>query len=174
MRRTAIVASLLTAPAWAWALPDGLAFRSIDGGEITLDAHAGRPMLVVNTASMCAFTPQLEGLQALWEAHREDGLVVLAVSSDSFRQELDDEAEVAEFCEVNYGLTVPMTAITPVRGEDAHPFYAWLRETEGFEPRWNFDKVLIGPDGEVAGTWRSATRPDSPALVGAVEALLPG
>ena len=179
MIRTTILALSLTASAaasasGAWALPEGLAFRSIDGGEIALDDHAGRPVLVVNTASMCAFTPQLEGLQALWERHRDDGLVVVAVPSDDFRQELDDEAAVAEFCEVTYGLTLPMAAITPVRGEGAHPFYAWLAETEGFVPRWNFDKVLIGPDGEVAGTWRSATRPDAPAITGAVEALLPG
>lgn len=162
-------------PAWpALALPPGLSFRAIEGGEIALDDYAGRPVLVVNTASLCAFTPQLEGLQALWERHREDGLVVLAVPSDDFRQELGSDAEVSEFCETGYGLTLPMAAITPVTGRDAHPFYAWLREEAGFEPRWNFDKVLIGPDGEVAGTWRSATRPDSPALVGAVEALLPG
>jgi glutathione peroxidase len=169
-----MVASLLTAPAWAWALPEGVAFRSIDGGEIVLGEHEGAPILVVNTASMCAFTPQLEGLQALWEAYREDGLLVVAVPSDDFRQELDTEVEVAEFCEVNYGLTLPMAAITTVRGEDAHPFYAWLAETEGFVPRWNFDKVLIGPEGEVAGAWRSSTRPDSRAITGAVEALLPG
>ena len=129
---------------------------------------------MVNTASLCAFTPQLEGLQELWERHRDDGLVVIAVPSDDFRQELGSDAEVAEFCQMDYGLTLPVAAITPVTGEDAHPFYAWLREAEGFEPRWNFDKVLIGPAGEVAGTWRSAVRPGSPAIAGAVEALLPG
>lgn len=174
MRCTAIVTSLLIAPAVASALPEGLSFPSIDGGEIALDAYEGQPILVVNTASMCAFTPQLEGLQALWDRHREDGLVVIAVPSDDFRQELDDEAEVAEFCQVNYGLTMPMAGITAIRGEEAHPFYAWLAETEGFEPRWNFDKVLIGPDGAVDGTWRSSTRPDSPAIDGAVEAALSG
>ena len=172
------VTALCAIPAlWAVpasALPEGLAFRAIEGGEIALDDHAGRPLLVVNTASLCAFTPQLEGLQALWERYGEAGLTVLAVPSDDFRQELDSEAEVSEFCQTAYGLTLPMAAITPVTGEDAHPFYAWLREEAGFEPRWNFDKVLIGPDGEVAGTWRSGTRPGSHAVTGAVEALLGG
>ena len=173
MRRLTLAAMLWLLALPAPALPPGLAFRAIEGGEIALDDHAGRPILVVNTASLCAFAPQLEGLQALWERHRDAGLVVIAVPSDDFRQEFDTEAEVAAFCEASYGLTLPMTAITRVRGEDVHPFYAWLREAEGFAPRWNFDKVLIGPDGEVAGTWRSATRPGSRAITGAVEALLP-
>lgn len=167
-----LLALVLSLGAWpALALPPGLAFRAIEGGEIALDEHAGRPILVVNTASLCAFAPQLEGLQALWERYRDEGLVVIAVPSDDFRQELGSDAEVAEFCATQYGITLPMAAITPVRGEGAHPFYVWLREAEGFAPRWNFDKVLIGPDGEVAGTWRSTTQPGS--LAGAVEALLP-
>ena len=166
----ALALCLLALP--ALGLPSGLAFRAIEGGEIALDDYVGRPLLVVNTASLCAFTPQLEGLQALWERYRGDGLVVLAVPSDDFRQELASDAEVSEFCETSYGITLPMAAITPVTGEDAHPLYAWLREAEGFEPRWNFDKVLIGPDGEVAGTWRSSTPPESGALTGALEASL--
>ena len=174
MRRQAIALALCVLAAPAAALPEGLSFQAIEGGEIALDDHAGRPLLVVNTASLCAHTPQLEGLQALWEEYRERGLVVLAVPSDDFRQELGSEAEVAAFCEAGYGLTLPMTAITEVTGPDAHPLYAWLRETEGFAPRWNFDKVLIGPDGEVAATWRSSTRPGSRGVRGAVEALLPG
>ena len=167
----ALFLALLAAP--ALALPQGLTFRGIEGAPIALDDHADGPILVVNTASLCAYTPQLEGLQALWERYGEDGLTVLAVPSDDFRQELGSEAEVSEFCQANYGITMPMTAITHVRGAEAHPLYAWLRETEGFEPRWNFDKVLIAPDGSVAGTWRSATSPDAPAIASAVEALLP-
>jgi glutathione peroxidase len=146
-------------------------FPSIDGGDIALDDWRGQPVLVVNTASLCAFTPQYEGLQALYDTYRDDGLVVLAVPSDSFRQELGDEAEVKEFCELTYGLDLPMTEITPVRGADAHPFYAWL-EDQGVTPRWNFHKVLIGPDGEVLGDWGSTTRPSSGALTRAIEAAL--
>ena len=147
-------------------------FASIDGGTIDLAAWRGRPVLVVNTASRCGFTPQYDGMQALWEGYRDRGLIVLAVPSDDFRQELSTEAEVKEFCEVNFGLDFPMTEITHVRGRKAHPFYAWVSETAGFRPRWNFNKVLIGPDGAVAGTWGSMTSPMSREIRGAIEAML--
>jgi glutathione peroxidase len=173
MKQTLLRSVLVLAAALA-ALPAaaaGFVFASIDGGDIVLDDLRGQPVLVVNTASLCAFTPQYEGLQALYDTHRDDGLVVLAVPSDSFRQELGDEAEVKEFCELTYGLDLPMTEITPVRGPDAHPFYAWL-EDQGVTLRWNFHKVLIGPDGEVLGDWGSTTRPSSRALTQAIEAAL--
>ncbi|MEL6205620.1 MAG: glutathione peroxidase [Pseudomonadota bacterium] len=147
-------------------------FPSIDGGEVDLASFSGRPVLVVNTASRCAFTPQYDALQALYDLHRERGLVVLAVPSNDFRQELGSEAEVKEFCEVNFGLDLPMTEITPVRGPRAHPFYRWLAQEHDFVPRWNFNKVLIGPDGALAGTWGSGARPMGPAIRGAIEALL--
>lgn len=156
----------------AGAAPPDAPFASIDGGEVRLSDWAGQPVLVVNTASLCGFTPQYEGLQTLWDTYRDRGLVVLAVPSDDFRQELDDAAEVKEFCEVNFGLTLPMTDITPVRGDKAHPVYQWFRETAGFAPRWNFNKVLIGRDGRVAGTWGSQTDPMSREIRGAVEAQL--
>jgi glutathione peroxidase len=152
--------------------PPGFTFASIDGGTIDMAAWRGRPVLVVNTASRCGFTPQYDGMQALWEDYRDRGLVVLAVPSDDFRQELSSEAEVKEFCEVNFGLDFPMTEITHVRGREAHPFYAWVAQTAGFRPRWNFNKVLIGPDGAVAGTWGSTTSPTSREIRGAIEAML--
>ncbi|MEQ9257929.1 MAG: glutathione peroxidase [Roseovarius sp.] len=148
-------------------------FPSIDGGTLSFGDWAGRPVLVVNTASRCGFTPQYDGLQALHEAYGPRGLVVLAVPSDDFRQELSSEAEVKEFCEVNFGLTLPMTTITKVRGAGAHPFYRWLADETGWAPSWNFNKVLIAPDGSVAGTWGSMARPDSAALRQPIEALLP-
>lgn len=147
-------------------------FASIDGGALDLDDWRGRPVLVVNTASLCGFTPQYEGLQALYDRYREAGLVVLAVPSDDFRQELGNAAEVKEFCALNFALDLPMTEITPVTGAAAHPFYRWLAETEGFTPAWNFNKVLIAPDGTVAATWRSAVEPTAPEITGRIEALL--
>ncbi|MFC5567629.1 glutathione peroxidase [Rubellimicrobium aerolatum] len=147
-------------------------FPSIDGGEIGFKDWEGRPVLVANTASLCGFTPQLADLQKLWDTYGERGLVVLAVPSDSFRQELSTDREVSEFCTLQYGITMPMTAITPVRGEAAHPFFAWLRETEGFEPQWNFNKVLISADGAVLGTWGSNETPTGPEITGAIEAAL--
>ena len=149
-------------------------FGSIDGGTLSLSDWAGQPVLVVNTASQCAFTRQYRGLQDLYDRYRDEGLVVLAVPSDDFNQELETEAEVKEFCELQYGIDMPMTTITTITGPDAHPVYAALRDEAGFVPVWNFNKVLIAPDGSVAGGWGSAVRPDARAIVGAIEALLPG
>ncbi|MEM1129903.1 MAG: glutathione peroxidase [Pseudomonadota bacterium] len=147
-------------------------FPSIDGGTIKLDDWAGRPVLVVNTASRCGFTPQYDGLQALYDRYRDRGLVVLTVPSNDFRQELASEAEVKEFCEVNFNLDMPMTEITKVRGAGAHPFYAWVAETEDFSPRWNFNKILIDPEGQVAATFGSTTRPTSRSLTDLIEPML--
>lgn len=147
-------------------------FDSIDGGTLSLADWAGHPVLVANTASLCAFTPQYDGLQALYDRYRDDGLVVLAVPSDDFRQELGSEEEVRDFCAMTFGLDLPMTTITHVRGAAAHPFYAWVEDVAGFAPSWNFNKVLIGPSGEVLGTWGSTADPMGGAIRGAVEAAL--
>lgn len=169
-----LAATLAPHPAAAADPAPGFTFASIDGGTLDLSDWRGRPVLVVNTASLCAFTPQLEGLQALHDAYADRGLVVLAVPSDSFAQELGTGAEVAEFCELTYGLTLPMTDITPVTGAGAHPFYRWLADAHGVRPEWNFAKVLIGPDGAFVQAWGPTTRPGSAAITRAVEALLPG
>ena len=153
-------------------LPEGLRFRGITGEELALDDWRGRPVLVVNTASRCGFTRQYDEMQALQDRFGDRGLVVLAVPSGDFNQELASDAEVAQFCEVNFGLTLPMAGITPVRGAEAHPFYRWLADTHGFEPRWNFNKVLLGADGRVAGTWGSMASPTGAAIVRAVQAAL--
>lgn len=147
-------------------------FASIDGGTYAIEDWRGRPVLVVNTASLCGFTPQYDDLQALHETYEDAGLVVLAVPSNDFRQELTSEDEVKDFCEVNFGLTLPMTTITSVRGADAHPLYRQFEEAVGFVPAWNFDKVLIGPNGKVVETWRSITRPTAPVVIEAIEAFL--
>ena len=172
MTRAAALALFLSAASAASA--EAFTFPSIDGGTIDLAAFAGRPVLVANTASLCAFTPQYEALQALYDRYRERGLVVLAVPSDSFRQELDTADEVREFCELTYGLDLPMTDITEVRGRDAHPFYRWLDEAHGVTPAWNFAKVLIGPDGEYVADWGPQAHPLAGAITARIEALLPG
>lgn len=144
-------------------------FASIDGGSMDIGAHDG-PVLVVNTASLCAFTPQYEGLQALHETYATRGLLVLAVPSDDFRQELGSDAEVREFCEITFGLDLPMTEITHVRGASAHPFYGWLAE-EGVAPNWNFHKVLLD-EGRIVDAWGPATRPSDARLRDRIDALL--
>ncbi len=153
------------APASAHAF----SFENIEGGAINLADYAGRPVLVVNTASRCGFTYQYEGLQALWAQYRERGLVVLGVPSGDFNQELASEGAVKEFCSVNFAIDFPMTTITHVRGEDAHPFFAWAAEQTS-APSWNFNKYLIGPDGALIGRWGSSTDPQ--ALGSEIEPLL--
>ncbi len=150
----------------------GFSFASIDGGQIDTAAFQGQPILVVNTASLCGFSDQYDDLQALQDRYGPQGLVVIAVPSDDFRQELGSDAEVKEFCTVNFDLTLAMTSITPVTGADAHPFYKWLRDEHGFTPVWNFNKVLIGRDGEVVDTWGSMTRPTSTEIRGEIETQL--
>lgn len=166
----ALFALLAAAPLQA---AQSFSFPSIDGGTLSLDDWRGRPVLVVNTASLCGFTPQYEGLQTLYDRYRDRGLVVLAVPSDDFSQELASAEEVKDFCEVTFGLDLPMTDITRVRGSAAHPFFQWLKAEHGFAPGWNFNKVLIGPDGGFVTAWGSVTRPEAQAIVTEIEALLP-
>lgn len=153
-------------------LPQGMRFASVDGGDLALDDFAGQVMLVVNTASRCGFTPQFEGLQAVYEAYRDAGLVVIAVPSNDFRQELDTGAAAQEFCQLTYGVDMPMTDLTRVTGRQAHPFYRWLAQSHGVKPVWNFHKVLIGRDGRYVDDWSARTRPEAPAVRQALEAAL--
>jgi glutathione peroxidase len=160
---------------WAGAVlagPRDAVFASIDGGTIALGDFVRQPVLVVNTASQCGFTYQYDGLQTLYDRYSARGLVVLAVPSDDFNQELGTAAEVKEFCEVNFNLTLPMTDMAHVRGPQAHAFYKDVKAQTGFVPSWNFNKVLIGPDGNVVETWGSTARPDSGAIPRAIEAAL--
>jgi glutathione peroxidase len=149
-------------------------FDSIDGGTIKMNDWAGQPILVVNTASRCGFTQQYDELQALYDQYRGRGLVVLAIPSNDFRQELATNEDVAEFCEVNFNLDIPMTTITPVKGAQAHPFYQWVAQSTGFVPNWNFNKVLIAPDGSVADTFTSRVSPTSQQITSKIKGFLAG
>ncbi|MEC8582345.1 MAG: glutathione peroxidase [Pseudomonadota bacterium] len=164
-----ILLVILALPALA---AERFVFPSIDGGDIDLAEYAGRPVLVVNTASRCAFTPQYDALQMLYDQYRDQGLVVLAVPSNDFRQELKTAEQVKDFCELNFDLDMPMTDITHVRGDQAHPFFKWVKGETGFEPAWNFNKILIGPDGGVVGTFGSMTRPLAKPITDLIEAGL--
>ena len=150
-------------------------FTSIDGEALPLAEYRGKPVLVVNTASECGFTPQYAGLQSLWTSYRGRGLVVLGVPSNDFgQQEPGDDSQIKQFCDTNYGVDFPMTAKVPVLGGKAHPFYRWIESEygEAAAPRWNFHKYLIAPDGELAGMWPSKVEPTSREIVAAVEALV--
>ena len=137
---------------------------SIDGHRVDLADHLGSVVLVVNTASKCGFTPQYQGLQEMHERFRDQGLVVMGFPCDQFmHQEPGSEAEIAEFCSVNFGVDFPMFSKIEVNGEGAHPLYRWLTGPhEGIPAEdigWNFTKFLIGRDGTVRARYASDVEP---------------
>lgn len=150
-------------------------FTSIDGEPLPLSGFNGKVMLIVNTASLCGFTRQYGGLQALWEHYRNEGFVLLGVPSNDFGgQEPGSADEIKTFCEVNFDIDFPLTEKQRVKRADAHPFYAWARTSlgEGKAPRWNFRKYLIDRRNRLADAFGTSVRPDNPALVSAIEDLL--
>jgi glutathione peroxidase len=136
-------------------------------------AFAGKPLLLVNTASHCGYTPQFAGLEAQNRKYQSRGLVVVGFPSDDFRQEADNEAETAQVCYQNFGVTFTMLSPLPVTGNAANPVFRELaRQTAA--PGWNFNKYLVRPDGSVAAHFDSDVTPDSPELEAAVERLVAG
>jgi glutathione peroxidase len=151
-------------------------FVSLDGDKLPLAAWRGRPVLVVNTASFCGYTPQYRDLEALWQRYRERGLIVLGVPSNDFgEQEPGSAADIKTFCETNYQVDFPLTEKNRVVGAAAHPFYRWVALTlgEAGTPRWNFHKYLIGPDGQLAGAWPAQVRPSDAKITAEIEGALP-
>jgi glutathione peroxidase len=151
-------------------------FASIDGDLLPLNAWRGRPVLVVNTASFCGYTPQYRDLEALWQRFRDRGLVVLGVPSNDFgQQEPGSATKIKEFCTANYSVDFPLTAKYRVIGGAAHPFYRWVAEAlgEAGTPRWNFHKYLIAPDGQLAGAWPAQVSPADRRITDEIERLLP-
>ena len=165
--------ALMAGVAPAGTAAPSFSFPSIDGGNYSTADWRGKPVLVVNTASRCGYTPQYEALQALSDQY-EGRAIVLAVPSDDFNQELGSDAEVKAFCDLNYALTLPMTTIEHVAEGDVHPLFGWLRDTTGYVPGWNFNKVLLGADGQFIASWGSNTTPMSGKITGAIDAAIAG
>jgi glutathione peroxidase len=136
-------------------------FPALSEGEIRLADYTGRPLLVVNTASLCGYTPQYSGLQQLWTEFGERGLGMIGVPSNDFGgQEPGGAAEIADTAQHQYAVTFPIAAKAVVVGPNAHPFYRWAAEARPKDvPRWNFHKYLVGRDGYIADVFASAVEP---------------
>ena len=151
------------------------ALQGIDGKAMPLAEFKGKVMLLVNTASECGYTGQYEGLEELWLANRDKGLVVVGVPSNDFGgQEPGTAGEIASFCKLNYGVTFPLTDKVVVKGEGATPLYQWAVEKAGAagRPRWNFHKYLFDRDGRFIDWYSSRTLPKGPKLTAAVKKAL--
>jgi len=143
------------------------AFRSINGASLPLDRWTGQPLLLVNTASECGFTPQYEKLQSLWEEYRSSSLVVIGIPCNDFgSQEPGDDETIQEFCTGNFGITFPMSSKQNIISEGAHPLFIAMGEeyTRDILPRWNFFKYLFGRDGDLLQHWPSNVEPDDPGF----------
>ncbi|MGY4436735.1 glutathione peroxidase [Bradyrhizobium sp. F1.13.1] len=170
-RRTMLIAAFAgTLTPATRALADGgmsrisayaFSFPALSGEDIRLAAFTGKPLLVVNTASLCGYTPQYAGLQDIWGEFRERGLTVIGVpSNDLGGQEPGGTSEISETVHHQYGVTFPIAAKAVVVGAKAHPFYKWAAEARPREvPRWNFHKYLIGRDGYIADVFASTVEP---------------
>jgi len=170
---TALVALVAAAPAPQSA--HQFAMKTIDGKPMPLAQYKGKVVLLVNTASMCGFTPQYEGLQALHDAYKAKGFTVVGVPSGDFGdQEYGSNAQVKDFCESKFGIKFPMAEKAVVKGDGAIPVYKWAAATLGAEkaPKWNFHKYLIGKDGKLIAAFPSKITPMSPEVTAAVNAAL--
>ena len=145
----------------------------LNGKPQSLCDYAGKVVLVVNTASQCGYTPQYEGLEALFKRYEKRGLVVVGFPSNDFGgQEPGSNKEVAEFCQLNYGVSFPMFEKTVVKGAKANPFYAVLAQRGGGAPSWNFHKYLIDRSGSRVVGFGSNTDPGDAKLTREIEKLL--
>ena len=153
--------------------------NTLEGSPAELSQYAGKATLVVNVASKCGLTPQYEALEKVYEEYRDRGLVVIGFPCNQFMgQEPGTAEEIREFCDTSYHVTFPITEKIDVNGAQAHPVYQELTQAadadgEAGDVKWNFEKFLVSPTGEVVGRFRPQVTPEDPALVSAIEAQLP-
>jgi glutathione peroxidase len=147
--------------------------NDIDGKPVPLAEYKGKVVLIVNVASKCGYTPQYTGLEALYEKYKDQGFVIVGVPANNFgAQEPGTNEEIKTFCTRKYNVSFPMMSKVSVKGDDITPLYKYLTETKGGDVKWNFTKFLIGKDGQIAGRFESAVKPDAPELTSAVETAL--
>lgn len=180
LRRITILGILLTITSWtlaaestcpAWLNVDMRLLRSEQSKNLCA-AYGGKPLLIINTASHCGFTPQFKELEALYERYKSQGLVVIGFPSDDFNQEAKTEQETATVCYANYGVTFDMFAPISVKGDNANPLFKELAKQGGGFPKWNFYKYLVNRRGEVVQRFSSMDAPDNDAMRKAIEAVL--
>lgn len=149
--------------------PDVLKFmkRKLNSQETVnlCEEYSGKALLIVNTASYCGFTPQFEGLEAMYEKYKNENFTILGFPSHEFNQEADDEGKTAELCELTYGVKFPMFEPTDVKGDDADPLYKMLAKATGEAPSWNFNKYLVDKDGNIVKHYGSRVKPTDEELI---------
>ena len=148
-----------------------ITFNSIDGSPIYLSDFKNKTLVVTNTASFCGFTRQFSGLQNIWEKYKKDGLVVIGIPSNDFNQEAKTNAEVKEFCEINFDVDFILSETSNIRGQNAHPLFKYLINYLGprSAPKWNFYKYIIDRDGIPTDYFSSMTSPESQKFIAAIE-----
>ena len=171
-----VTPALAQAPAMTRITAYAFSFAGLEGGEIKLADHAGKPILVVNTASLCGYTPQYAGLQQLWERYRQRGLMIVGVPSNDFGgQEPGGAADITKTAHGEYGVGFPLAAKAQVKGASPHPFYKWAASERPLEtPRWNFHKYLVGRDGHIAAVFATDIEPMDARVVNAIAKELSG
>jgi glutathione peroxidase len=163
-------AALAQSAAMSRATAYAFSFAGLQGGDIRLADHAGKPILIVNTASLCGYTPQYTGLQQLWTRYHERGLLIIGVPSNDFGgQEPGGATEIMHTAHEQYGVTFPLAAKVDVKGPSPHPFYRWVAVERPLEtPRWNFHKYLIGRNGHIAAVFPTDIEPMDARVINAV------
>ena len=147
-------------------------FADIDGNIVKLSNFSGKPLLIVNTASRCGFTPQYEGLQNLFSKYHKSDLTIIAITSNSFNQEYSDIEDIKKICLVNYNVGFITSSPIDVKGGSAHPLFKWIKDEFKSSPKWNFYKYLFNRSGKLADSWSSMTKPDSKKIIKAIDQLI--
>ena len=147
-------------------------FEDIDGNQVNLEKFTGKPLLIVNTASRCGFTPQYTNLQNLFLEYKNTDLTIIATTSNSFSQEYESSEEIKKICLVNYEIGFVTSSPMNVIGEESHPLYSWIKKEYNKSPKWNFFKFLFNRNGQLVESWSSMTKPDSTKITKQIDRLI--
>ena len=167
--------ALAQSPAMSRITAYVFSFAALEGGDIKLADYTGKPVLIVNTASLCGYTPQYADLQQLWTRYHKRGLMIVGVPSNDFGgQEPGGASEIIQTAHTDYGVAFPLAAKTEVKGKSPHPFYRWAATERPLEtPRWNFHKYLIGRNGHIAAVFPPDIEPMDARVINAIAKELP-